>query len=197
MTATHTAAVWEDELRDFRGRWTTLDVHTTRTFTPENPAGFTAEAEEAIKRYQSVWYHDINPPLRAGDKLGDEEGVVARELDSVIASSTVRGDALVFRGLSQRPAGLTVGAEFEDKGFVSTSLNEDFVRRIFAEGEQAVVIHIQVPAGTRGVRLNTSRTLPDYFQEDELLLGRGTRFRVIAETPGEPGQPAQLVVQVI
>lgn len=173
-------------------------VPALRRFDPDNPSrGFSTAEAEAFKDYQGTWYHDINGPLRSGAPLEPRAQEIASTLDSAISKSAIDAETVVFRGLYERPSGLESAAEFVDNGFSSTSLNEDFVRRIFAEGEDAFVMRITLPRGTNAVRLDTSRNLPDFFQEDEILLGRGSRFRVLSETKGAPGEPTVLEVELI
>jgi hypothetical protein len=204
---------WTEQARQFRDEWDDATRGETDalaawrrhvdggsqqsgglvTFDPDKPgaSGLTAAAETALRDYQGVWYHDINAPLRQGATLEPRPAEIVAELDDVIAGSVTDSDVTVFRGIQDRPVGLQVGGQFTDQGFVSTSFDEDYVRRMFVDveaSEGAALMRIRVPSGTNGVRMESPAGLGQSFQESELLLGRDQRFRVVGVTPGDPDQ---------
>lgn len=154
----------------------------------------------ALSSYKGSGYSRVNPWLRAG--MDDNRPDLARDvadLDAALARSPLRSDVVVHRGIVAPQvvfggaAGVNLaGAEWTERAYVSTSTAEG-QGRLFAllggDGE-AVVMRILVPAGTGAVELSNG----DY--ESELLLRRGLRMRVVADT-GPGTRPRMLDVEVI
>jgi hypothetical protein len=133
---------------------------------------------EALQHYASNHpsdgYQQINQGLRKGDGNCSSCG----KLDSAISKSEVTKDVQVFRGASLPEsvlASLKSGAEFTDKGYVSTSLDHNTASK-FAAGSAVFSIH--VPKGLKGIFAS------HYTENDEkeLLLPRGSKFRVDSVT---------------
>jgi DNA topoisomerase IB len=161
-------------------------------FNPDKSEGFTPDEVKALQNYQVHGYRDINEGLRDGKgyEYDDSEASIAA-IDSLMARSQVPADTVQYRGLypdenGNLPDWLAPGTEFTDKGFTSTSESEDYVRRIYAEAESGgVLLRIKVPAGTHALYLDQPANLGENFQEHELLLNRGTRFKITGMTPGD------------
>ena len=110
-------------------------------------------------------------------------------MDTVLATSTLTHPLTTYRGLYDRPPGLVVGAEFVDAGYGSTSTDRDYVQRVFSdtgyyraiEGDTPILMEIAVPAGTHAVEFQSSPDPDAYANEGEILLDRGTRYRVLRE----------------
>ena len=74
--------------------------------------------------------------------------------------------------------GLETGAEFQDKGYVSTTMNPNKFRAA------KVRIKMIIPSGKQGAYLNG---LSEYEGEAEILLPRNSRFKILSKT--EKGEP--------
>lgn len=89
-------------------------------------------------------------------------------------SARMQQDAIVFRG----SGGLDyfkqfeVGGVFDDQGFVSTSMTTD--NGFYSSGQ--VRFHISVPKGHPAIAMDS--TLSAFSNEKEILLKRGSKFRV-------------------
>jgi len=138
---------------------------------------FTEQEIKGVGDYQGHSSARINNTLRraSADDLADFDVVTVKRLDSAIDKSVTRGPLVVYRGLDMTKAAggpLRVGDEFTDHGYSSTSLNtaktEDF-------GPDTM--HISIPAGTKALPVHRiSSLVPD---EEEVILPRGSRFRVV------------------
>jgi F like protein/ADP-ribosyltransferase exoenzyme len=134
----------------------------------------TAAERKAYADYVSE-YRNVNGLLRENAGHIPDERAWARErrtvagLDSAMARSELRSDIDVYRVSegSEFARGIPVaGAEWTDYGFTSTSVGAK------VPGRNSVQLHIRVPAGTRAVAAKE-------LDEGEVLLDRGTRFKVI------------------
>lgn len=113
----------------------------------------------------------FNAPLRAGVMSPD---IAALDRAFTTGSSTLRAEATLYRGVDPvavEHLGLKPGTVFEDAAFTSTSVDPTVAAK-FADH----VIEIRASAGTR--------VLPGSQYEAELILQRGSRFRVLETRSG-------------
>jgi hypothetical protein len=185
-----------DQPRDEAGRWTdtgVMDVleqvgpdpgdqrEKAREFLSDNYGDYTANLPAAqgiaLGNYTGIGYRVINEYLRSG--LGSEETLSYTKehvaaLDKAIEGAPPLKESLaVYRGMGGPLAkAVAAGDEFVDNGFTSTSLSSskaaDFA---FTPGE--VVARIIVPAGYKGLGTGAGT-------ENEFILARGTKFRVLS-----------------
>lgn len=157
------------------------------------------EAAE-LASYKGAGFSTINPWLRdhEDDPRPDLEARVS-EIDSALARSPLGADIVVYRGIVDPAlvfgdaAGVNLaGAQWRELAYVSTSTAEGPARLfalLGADGE-AAVMRILVPEGVGAVELSNG----DY--ESELLLERGLRMRVVADS-GPGTRPRVLDVEVL
>jgi len=168
-------------------------------------ADVTDEQAKALKEYTGFGYGMINGVLRNPEEYAG----ITNPLK--IEESTAQGNALheamrpmpddatLYRGIDARMFGLTpsseidpatgeagkpdwqsiVGATVKDNGFVSTSHDESVGRSWDFHGAIAV---IHAPAGTPALSTDKSAANMD-LKEHEVLLDRGTTFKVTAVDP--------------
>lgn len=157
------------------------------------------EAAE-LASYKGSGFSRINPWLReGGDDSRPDLAAQVREIDGALARSPLADDIVVHRGIVD-PALVfgdaasvnLAGAVWRELAYVSTSTMEGPARgfALFAADGEAAVMRILVPQGVGAVELSNG----DY--ESELLLERGLRMRVIADT-GPGTRPRMLDVEVI
>ena len=143
----------------------------------------------------------INDFLRSNSTLYESDRDHVKHLDHV-TSHVLRKPMTVFRGFEDygpKIHALKVGDEFHDKAFVSTSMNPHTVAKEFAEpkivqsgrGKSARfeahfhIAQIHVPAGMRGYHIDRHQNTSKYHkngEEEEVLLPRNTRFRVMGHS---------------
>ena len=143
------------------------------------PAGNEFDAEEVagLNRYAGSTFSRVNNGLRAN--AGDIEKVQAKKtvaaLDKAIQRGTVPEDVVVYRGINSSTLAnkFSVGDEFQDHGFVSTSLDKKIGEKF---GKEAV-LEITVPKDAKALAFD-SIYKGGHMDEHELLLPRGSKFRV-------------------
>jgi hypothetical protein len=86
---------------------------------------------------------------------------------------------------------LKPGLEFMDKGFVSTSINEatatEFgASEVLGGGGTGVVVEITVPTGSSVVSVNEVTHSIEMAEQEEILLQRGSTFRVTSISNSVP-----------
>jgi len=165
-----------------------------RGFPPGDPAtmqawadaNFNPDHEVSIRSY-SADYQEINGPLREGVAAGDEPWQVA-DLDAAMSPTptpvTVHRwtGTRQFRGIDLRdPAARRelVGKTITDRGYTSTSLRQMDMPPLEIDDEPVKLI-VDVPAGSPALYLGTRSA---FAREQELLLARSTRFRVVSVEP--------------
>lgn len=149
------------------------------------------EEQAAIRSYTGEQFTNVNRTLREGKENG-----ISKLLDAVFARvpgskheisvmRTVRHD--VGEELFG-PSGSKIGKEFSDLGFISTSFHNrvsgDEKYKVSAKKFPAV-IHIKIPAGTKALRPWKYGRYKD--KEGEVILPRGTRFKVSGDFVDEKG----------
>ena len=143
------------------------------------PSGdkYSADEQAGIIKYAGSGYSTINNGLRRND--GDIEKVQQKKavaaLDKAMQRGAVPEDTVVYRGVKTQAmvSKLKVGDEFQDHGFVSTSLHKKVGEKF---GKEAV-IEITVPKGAKAIAFDSVFT-GGHMGEHELLLPRGSKFKV-------------------
>jgi SPP1 gp7 family putative phage head morphogenesis protein len=121
--------------------------------------------------------------LRDGTELSEDQAKRVAALDQLIAQQPPLEEAItVFRGSNYRFQfeDVSRGDVITDGAYVATAefrwAAETFIRR--DRPDLAVMIEIELPAGTRALR--TSELGTRRLGEGEILLPRGSRFKVIS-----------------
>jgi hypothetical protein len=171
-----------------------IEQRVTLAQTGRGASTLTPAQRAAVSRYGS---NDrvperINTRLRRNESITPE---IAR-MDEALAVSQLEQDMVLFRGLNElvvegypargpgavrRALGLPadqplpsrlVGHEFVEPGFSSTTTRRG-IAEVFGTGDNGAVIEIRASRGTHAVRLPGG--------EDEILLDRGLRYRVVGD----------------
>ncbi|OZD23825.1 hypothetical protein CH253_08155 [Rhodococcus sp. 06-156-3C] len=175
---------------------------------------FTEAERLAVFNYTSAGYERSNKILRGVvESTGDHELANARLLDSMIdKAARVPDDVIVTRTATMAAFGdvqaaqmpSLVGRSFRDNAFMSTSV-EAVGNGVEAVAGQApdYLLRLTVPKGSRGVYVSNENA--GYMQqlsgfgktENELILARGTRYRIDAVEPGIDGNPATIRATIL
>lgn len=150
----------------------------------------------ALKNYGVMAFLAVNDSLRNGERTGDKPQV-RRDTDTVIKGMDSAFSKMprttqpitVMRGVEAaqemfgRP-GSKVGKKFTDKGFVSTTTNAETSKGFAENGEgdldkNSALLTIHVPPGSQAMSLGDLAVSP---LEKEILLNRGSSFRVISDS---------------
>lgn len=144
--------------------------------------------KKATRAYISGSYQQINGYNRHGpeSQLPQDREILKQRsetLDSMIKSAPpLKHDIEVERGVSGAddvfgPLGSRTGKVFIDKGFTSTSTDPN-AKYTFTRKVDRAHIKIRIPAGSHVLRMEAK---PGDDSEKEILLNRGSRFRVISD----------------
>ena len=143
----------------------------------------TPEHEKAMSSYIWKGDRDINGVLRFGKVTGRKGGLslkdtkkLIRSLDDLFKNAAVTTEDIVVHRVSGTKFSPDVGKTFTDKGFVSTAAGKNPPTGILEAGKIAEEFVITIPKGTPIVTVES--VLIGEIQELEILLGRGTTFRV-------------------
>jgi hypothetical protein len=146
----------------------------------------TEDEQVAINGYSGSDFMPINDFLRKR-KPGedrphhdDRHGEQIKHLDTVLRRSRMTEDVNVYRGLTGEIAKKVLkakpGSVIRDKGYVSTSLHRSVAADSFS-GEEGLVLKLMLPKGNRAYLMN-GRGASNFASEHEVLLPRGSRFRI-------------------
>lgn len=133
-----------------------------------------------INDYTGSGYELINTRLREGkiprqevidaiDKMIDQ---APRAPKDIVVKRVINGNDLFNK--------LQVGGTFEDKAYVSTTADKKNELGLIAD-DQAHMFHIRVPKGSKSLYVEK---ISDVAYEKELLLPRGSKFKIISK--GDP-----------
>lgn len=186
----------ESALTDFYARITAavsgreaLDQTSLSAYSdlPEVIGGVEADdVYTALNDYTAQGYMNINDVLRLeqGKTTGASKTTKShiRAIDALLGESSLTSDVVVYRGV--RNPGVVfgdawsdddvAGMEWIDHSYASTSTDPGIAQRFTSENAtNAVVMRILTPLGHSAVMLSR--------EEQEILLDRGTRFRVVRD----------------
>jgi hypothetical protein len=146
----------------------------------------TPEEAAAVRLYSGPAYRRINESLRGEQDMDDSVRSIIAALDGAISKSTLSMPLTLYRGIDGdgasyiRDQGLRVGSVLSEVGFMSTSLSPSAagIFSIFPPGGFLLKVH--APTGSLALDMTDFSLFP---AEQEFLLPRDTRLRVIAYDP--------------
>lgn len=150
--------------------------------------GFKDDAEkEAAEWYIAEGYGFVNSSLRGSSTGTDRAKDTIKQLDAIMSRSKLSEDIGVYRGVDNGRIlfgdsmdGDLTGLEWREKGFSSTTVNEDvagdFTDVDDDEGDSIPVkMRIVLPKGSSAFQAS------DIDDEAEMILARNSSFRVVAD----------------
>jgi hypothetical protein len=153
----------------------------------------TPTEKQWLSKYSGDDFLKLNQELRGG---GDG-GSIAKHLDSAIAKSPLPPDTKLYRGISKdalksliQGDEISIGQEFSDKGFLSTSTDPNVAHM---NGFGGVVLSIETGEGQNGLDMSAFN---ENKHEKEVLLPRGTKLKIIGiKAPKAIGHPVLVRVR--
>lgn len=157
------------------------------------------EQRNALGYYKRGGYQSINSRLReTGGNLsavpkGTRERIEPMDGAFKNAPSTDRAVMVMRRGLppevkrafaNHNEAGL-LGQTFGDDGFASTTMNNDWLSQAVGGHGQLFLV---LPKGSKALPIDGTANIKG-APEDELLLPRGSRYRITTVERGDKGDP--------
>lgn len=137
-------------------------------------------------------YESLNSALRKGESLGGAQKNLASAMDEEIDKlPRVPQNMNVYRGVYKGRevfGSMEPGDTFSDKSYVSTTAT----RKIADGFSNDFVMKIQVKKGSKGAFI---KEISEYSEENELLLPRGSKFRVVSKA--EVGTKTEMTVELL
>lgn len=157
------------------------DINTylrTGDVTPEWYAEMRSELEDFYEGFDNIDM-DFQLSQELHENYLPEIQTFIDNLDRGMEASTTPYDLVSFRGIrtiEDTPfKDVRIGDEILDKGFVSTTLNEDFMKQWIKTWPNGMPTEIFVPKGTKSMYI---RGITGSTIEDELVLNRNMVFRM-------------------
>lgn len=138
----------------------------------------------AAKLYQSPHFYKINEGFQLNElsvKVNSETlslDKFSRVLDKSFDIKTEK-ESVIYRGVGTFPEDFTVGEEYANEGYTSTTFVEETARKKF-KAPGGAVLHLTIPAGTKiSIPDLVSRHITKTdIDEQEAILPRGTSYKV-------------------
>lgn len=163
-------------------------------------------ARKSLTHYSGSGYQEINDHLRAiakGQKVSDvtEKKIrpMVEAMDAAFGHSHMEQATVVHRGIKSGMSGFDgawqhdhsmVGAVVSDPGYASSSTA--YTTASSFAGHGGIVMRVLVPKGYPGISMHGG----NHSGENEILLPRGTKFRIVADNGWQNGQ-RHLDVEII
>jgi 2'-5' RNA ligase len=171
-------------------------THTKMTKSHENwYKNMPENQQDALLTYTSGEFNNINGGLRGLNKLSTKNKKVVSDMDKALRP--LDEDTVVFRKMGadvlEKKFGSDikkwVGKEYSDGGYTSTSVKSKGLPF------HGIDMEIRVPKGTKAGYLGSHPDNVFGKSEQELLLGRGQKFRVLKVRGGKNPKLIMEVVQ--
>lgn len=149
------------------------------------PQLFSQDEIDAISEYTNESYGPVNRYLYKGhdpEVTPEQDEQIARiieNLDSAFEETQAPFAYTVYTKLSSRYSAdkIQPGSEYIFRGYLSTSLSHDVSISSFAEGNNSVVLQIEIAKGQKSIYVDP---LSQHQGEMETMLPRGTKVKVIS-----------------
>jgi 2'-5' RNA ligase len=156
------------------------------------------EHDMALGSYTSRGYKTINECLRTDCQGSEDEVAQTRERISTLSDlvniqDPTTEEMRTYRGVRGIRLDLAEGDEFHDRGFVSTTRDENFAKGWISGW--GTIVRIKVPKGSQVLDVTA---LGGPGSEREVILPPGSKFRVTrAQVPDSPMEAVVLDVELI
>lgn len=165
----------------------------------------TKSEQQALHDYQADGFRLVNSAdrglldINSQPKLKLEYERLTRGLDSAIEKGKLDRNTTVYRSITNRNKAyldsLQPGTTHMERGYTSTTVNRN--RDLYKNQPGHARIEYRVPKGTKGAYMNANPGRKNNVRrEQEFLLGRGTRYRVVSREVGKDGT-IRIIVEVI
>jgi hypothetical protein len=157
----------------------------------------------ALLHYSGVGYKTLNTAVGKGEKLGGVDRTMKTYLDEALKKGTRDRDVVVFRGMSDPASAFgdawndddVTGLEWTQKAYSSTSADpvtaEEFAKR------GGMVMRVLIPKNVKVGGVDMRHPENPNNHEDELLLGRDVRYRVVFDGGVDAKGRRRLDVEVV
>jgi phage-related protein (TIGR01555 family) len=162
--------------------------------------GFPSAAVKSLRQYKDVeseFYEVLNSDLSAGGKISGSVKKVVSGLDKLFDSpgAVATEDFTVYRGLGLEPdqiAQILKTGIMENPGFPSTSFTKatatEFADNNGKGDAVPVLLNIKVAKGQKAVYVEPLLSEAEQSGEQEVLLPRGSKFKVVGSSESKNGR---------
>jgi hypothetical protein len=145
-------------------------------------ARLTPYERAALDEYTKKKFKQINEYLSTGNSTDPEIPDYVKNIDSAMAKFELDDGITVFKGTKAAwYDGWEAGRVEPIKMYLSTSVSRDVAQKYYDKirhaGDDAIILEIIVPKGTRGIYIGSNTDARE--NEFEFLAGHGLKYRVI------------------
>ncbi len=159
------------------------------------------QERKAFELYQSTEYREINDTLRTGGTLDKQQRSLTKNLDASLARAAIDRDIVAYRGFSSEwyvdNFDRLPGTIITDNAYLSTSVDravgKKFADYAIGDGVTPIIAEIRLPTGAKAAYVNTLPSL----SESEVLIARGTQYRVISAAVDDEGMRRIIMEAII
>ena len=160
---------------DFGEGGVSADDYATQT-SDELKGKLSTDEKDALVSYSGK--ADINGTLRYDLEPHAKEAAQIKAMDTAISKSPLKQRTTLYRGFDTRDLGkLEIGTTITDKGYTSTTISKK-VATDFLPYETSALMVIDAPKGTNAASMRSIGEFK-YRNQNEMLLGRGSKFKII------------------
>lgn len=143
--------------------------------------------KNALDEYTMGGYQDVNDYLNKKFEGFDNIDNMITDIDDSMEKFNLQNDLIVYRGTdSKYYSKYKINDVFESNMYFSTSVNYEKANKFYlnniGEGKDALMLEIRAPKGTKSIYVGDNSS---YEPEDELLLSRGLKYKVIEVLKGK------------
>jgi hypothetical protein len=136
----------------------------------------------AIGEYTKKKFKHINEYFNTGNAADPEIPSYVKHIDSAMAKFELENTITVFKGTKAAwYDGWETGRIEPIKPYLSTSVSKDVARKYYDRmrrvGDDAIILEISVPKGTRGIYIGNNTKAQE--NEFEFLTTHGLKYRVV------------------
>lgn len=183
----------EDRFRQIEQNGKAFDSFAEKNFYNSWQKKLTAPEINGIQTYTGSSYFDLNANLHKGLALSDSQKTAVSNIDKALKRASARTpyDMVIYRSFSssdmykqlQERRGKLDGGVFKYDGYSSSTLSKEFAGKWSGKFK----LKILLPKGSQGAYISYSKDQLSTasLSERELLLPRGTKFKVIRTKLGQ------------
>lgn len=157
---------------------------------------------QALNDYTGSMYIEVNKALRSGKPIPKSDQKEVKLIDQAFSRASTTEDIQVYRGVGptdmDKFANLKPGDSYTDDAYLSTSTNLSTADN-FSRGDTPTILNIQVPKGSKAISVDSLSQFKKgghmVRSEEEILLNRGGKYKVVSIKPARRGSPRVITVE--
>jgi len=156
---------------------------------------FTSEEKSAFQNYSGAMFRSMNTRLRMGKSVASDDKKDLKLMDQAFARAKPISASTVYRGCGgDLFSGMSVGDIFEDKAFFSTTISQSAASN-FVRGDNAILLIIKLGGNAKAIPMWGISQFGK--SEKEVLLNRGTKFKITDIKKARRGSVGKVYLEVV